>query len=75
MQVVLGPAMARGTRIATNMGAANPAGAAEILLEQASGWACRPSPAPMCLATTVAAESLSHAMPRPPADHQRASKD
>ncbi len=42
MQAVLGPALARGTRIVTNMGAANPAGAAEVLLEQASGWGVPP---------------------------------
>jgi len=40
MQAVLPPSLSRGVRIVSNMGAANPLGAAKVLTEAASGWGC-----------------------------------
>ena len=40
MEAVLPPSVARGVRIVSNMGAANPLGAAKALLAAAPGWGC-----------------------------------
>ncbi|HVB66712.1 MAG TPA: acyclic terpene utilization AtuA family protein [Acetobacteraceae bacterium] len=40
MAAILPPAHARGVRIVSNMGAANPRGAARAVLEAAPGWGC-----------------------------------
>jgi hypothetical protein len=40
MEAVLPPSLSRGVRIVSNMGAANPLGAAKALTEAASGWGC-----------------------------------
>jgi hypothetical protein len=40
MEAVLPPSLPRGVRIVSNMGAANPLGAARVLIEAASGWGC-----------------------------------
>ncbi len=42
MEAVLPPSLARGVRIVSNMGAANPLAAATVLTEAASGWGCGP---------------------------------
>ncbi len=41
MAAILPPAHARGVRIVSNMGAANPRGAARAVLEAAPGWGCK----------------------------------
>ena len=40
MEAILPPARARGVRIVSNMGAANPLGAARALIDAAPGWGC-----------------------------------
>ncbi len=40
MEAILPPARARGVRIVSNMGAANPRGAARAVLDAAPGWGC-----------------------------------
>ena len=40
MAAILPPARARGVRIVSNMGAANPRGAARAVLDAAPGWGC-----------------------------------
>lgn len=40
MEAILPPARAHGVRIVSNMGAANPRGAARAVLEAAPGWGC-----------------------------------
>jgi Acyclic terpene utilisation family protein AtuA len=40
MEAILPPALARGVRIVSNMGAANPRGAARAVLDAAPGWGC-----------------------------------
>ncbi|MDE2582276.1 MAG: DUF1446 domain-containing protein [Rhodospirillales bacterium] len=41
MEAILPPALARGVRIVSNMGAANPRGAARAVLDAAPGWGCK----------------------------------
>ena len=40
MEAIMPPALRRGIRIVTNMGAANPMGAANILRKHAPDWGC-----------------------------------
>ena len=40
MEAVLPPSLSRGVRIVSNMGAANPLGAAKALTQAAAGWGC-----------------------------------
>src|SRR4029079_15667357 len=41
MEAIMPPALRRGVRIVTNMGAANPMGAARAVRKQARDWGCR----------------------------------
>jgi len=40
MEAILPPALARNVRVVTNMGAANPRGAARVVLQHARDWGC-----------------------------------